>query len=252
LAPISALARSTKLRTLLQNNFIINDRSYTIALYKDGLRVPVDVNGNLFFIPRDGEFKADLLFAGQQQFLPEKPIVSSNLLWFAFIEKAVALLYGGYHLLDGGDPGSADSKQADLGFRLLTGKPVTTILIDQSTDFRGTIKKLLSEGASIVFTTKANNEISSDKSMKTEPSGKDSSGFNLLEDHAYVLDSISRDGSVKLYNPHGEFARLKQNISKILSENDARFFGKRLDILPVGSNGGRRKTRRRKTRRSRK
>ena len=246
LAPISALARSTRLRKILQNNFVINDRGYTITVYKDGVKTPIHVNGNLFFIPRDGDYKADLLFAGQQQFLPEKSLVSANLLWFAFIEKAVAILYGGYHLLDGGDPGSVDSKQADLGFKILTGLPVTTILIDQTTDFKGKIKTFLSEGASIVFTTKANNEVSSDKSMKTEPNGEDNSGLNLLEDHAYVVDSISRDGSVKLYNPHGEFARLKQNISKVLTENDARFFGKRLDIIAVSKGG---KTRTRKTRR---
>ena len=208
LAPLCALARSHKLRILLERNFVINaDRTYNVTLYDDNYSpVQININGNLFYLPEQKPFKADLLFAGQQQFLPQKKNVLFNSLWFAFIEKAAALLRGGYHLLDGGDPGTADEKQADLGFAILTGKKVNTInvdSIDPQIDFKETIKQLLLDGAAIVYTTKTNSEIQDGRIMKSEPSGKDYSGLNLLEDHAYIIDRINRDGTIKLYNPHG-------------------------------------------------
>jgi len=246
LAPIAALSRSPQLRPILRRNFTINkaDETYTVKLYSDGTANSITINGNLFMLPADDENNADLLFAGQQHFLPEKTTVKLSSTWFAFIEKAVAVMYEGYHLLDGGDPDSDDVKQADLGFKILTNKPVTTIMIDDETDFSGRIRALLRDGAAIVFTTKANSEIDEDRTMKTEPDGEDNSTFNLLEDHAYVLDSISRSGAVQLYNPHGEIPRIRDtNRAAELSEEDARYFGKRLDILP-GTSGGSRKTRR--------
>jgi hypothetical protein len=247
LAPIAALARSPQLRGILQRNFTINaDNTYTIKLYTNGAAKDFRINGTLYVIPKKGKWKADLLFAGQQQFLPERDTVGLDLLWYAFIEKAVAILYGGYNSLDGGEPNSPTVKQADLGFRILTNRVVRTVPIVETTDFNGEIKTLLAAGAAIVFTTKANTEVPALKAMKNDPTGKDRSGFNLLEDHAYVLDSISEDGSLKLYNPHGEFPALEINKAAILSEADARFFGKRLDILPGGARGGR-KTRRRRT-----
>jgi len=248
LAPIAALSRSPSLRQIIKRNFKVNDdRTYTITLYSNGRSTPITLNGNLFMLPASGEFKADLLFSGQQQFLPEKATVPLCSTWFAFIEKAVAVMYGGYHLLDGGDPDSPDVKQADKGFQVMTDKPVTTIMIDETTDFRGVICNMLKAGAAIVFTTKANSEVNDEVSMKSAPDGDDNSGFNLLEDHAYVVDSISEDGSVQLYNPHGEFRKIiKVNKAAKLKEADARFFGKRLDIL-TGSitSGGYRRTRRR-------
>jgi len=246
LAPIAALSRSPQLRPILRRNFTINDEdeTYTVTLYSGGRAKSITINGNLFMLPADDENKSDLLFAGQQQFLPEKATVKLSSTWFAFIEKAVAVMYEGYHLLDGGDPGSEDVKQADLGFKILTNKPVTTIMIDDETDFSGTILGYLRAGAAIVFTTKANSEITAERAMKSEPGGEDKSTFNLLEDHAYVLDSIARDGSVQLYNPHGEISKIKeQNKALKLSEEDARYFGKRLDILP-GRSAGARRTRR--------
>ena len=249
LAPIAALSRSPQLRQILRRNFTINDEdeTYTIKLYSAGKAKSVDINGNLYILPADGRNKSDLLFAGQQQFLPEKATVKLASTWFAFIEKAVAVMVEGYHSLDGGDPDSDTAKQADLGFKILTNKPVTTYMIDDETDFSGKIAALLRAGAAIVFTTKANTEIADERAMKIAPDKEDSSGFNLLEDHAYVVDSISRDGSVQLYNPHGEIPKIRdQNRAAKLSEEDARYFGKRLDILP-GNSGGSRKTRRHRT-----
>jgi hypothetical protein len=234
LAPMCAIARSHNLRLLLERNFEINaDRTYNVTLYDNYSPIKININGNLFFLPAQPHYKADLLFAGQQQFLPEKKI-SFTSIWFAFIEKAAALLRGGYHLLDGGDPGTADEKQADLGFAILTGKKVNTFNIDSidpKIDFKETIKQLLLDGAAIVYTTKTNSEIQDGRKMKSEPSGTDYSGLNLLEDHAYIIDRINRDGTIKLYNPHGELNNLKHNIAYILSPEDAIFFGKRLDIL---------------------
>ena len=84
--------------------------------------------------------------------------------------------------------------------------------IDPQIDFKETIKQLLLDGAAIVYTTKTNSEIQDGRIMKSEPSGKDYSGLNLLEDHAYIIDRINRDGTIKLYNPHGELNNLKHNI----------------------------------------
>jgi hypothetical protein len=250
LAPMAAISRSPLLRKILQRNFTINaDNTYTIILYSNSGAVTINLNGNLFILPQQGEYKSDLLFSGQQQYLPEKSNVKLNSIWFAFIEKAVALLFGGYHLLDGGDPDSPNVKQADLGFHILTNKPVITIMIDNMTDFRDNIKNYLKNGAAIVFTTKTNSEIAYEKAMKNTPSSpSDNSELNLLEDHAYVIDSISRDGSITLFNPHGEFSHLiEQNKASKLTESDARYFGKRLDILPGNISGGTRKIRLRRS-----
>jgi len=245
LAPMAALSRSERLRPLLQRNFTINDdETYTITVYLNGEANGKNINGNLYILPRAGRYRADLLFAGQQQFLPDRATVNLDSTWFAFIEKAVAILYDDYDSLDGGDPDSDDAKQADLGFQILTNKPVTTIMIDEETDFRGAINALLRAGAAIVFTTKANSEIDEDRLMKIGADENDNSGFNLLEDHAYVIDFIGRDGSVQLYNPHGEMPKKRaQNRAAKLTEANARYFGKRLDIIP-GDIGGSRKTRR--------
>jgi len=262
LAPLAALSKSRELRTVLMGNFGINpeQQTYTVGLFKGGQRVPVQINGELYYIPKKGTAKGDLLFAGQQQFLPEKASLPLESLWFAFIEKAVAKAFGGYHLLDGGDPGP-DAKQAAMGFGLLTGMPVLTIVIDARTDFKG-LKDMLAQGAAIVFTTKANSLVSSERAMKSEPRGIDKSGFNLLEDHAYVVDYIGRDGSLKFYNPHGEFPKLKHNKAGQLTVAACVEFGARLDIVMPraqatastasaaaankSSGGGKRRTRRRK------
>lgn len=247
LGPLCALSKSPLLRPVLAGNFSISEekQSYAVKLFSDSAKT-VDISGTLFYIPKDEKAKADLLFAGQQQFLPEKATVPLESLWFCFIEKAVATFYGGYHLLDGGDPGTAAAKQADLGFRLLTGFPVKTIIIDATTDFKESIKALLTAGAAIVFTTKANSELAEATGlMKTEPLGEDKSGLNLLEDHVYVVDYISRDGTVKLYNPHGEFPKLKHNKAKDLSVSNAILYGKRLDIVILPSGGSRRRRSRR-------
>lgn len=309
LAPLSALSRSSQLRRLLQDNFTINteNKTYNITLFERAESKVFTVDGHLLYLPATAVFKSDLLFAGQQQFIPEKakPVLKS--LWFSFIEKAVALKLGGYHMLDGGEPTSPDVKQASLGFSILTGRPVTTIMIDETTDFANVIRPLLASGAAIVYTTKSNAEIraafsatsaaaaatkaiggasapepalaspnasapepslaSSNTSANThEPVKKeedkaitiknspedegDKSGLNLLEDHAYVIDTISRSGVVQLYNPHGEFTKIKaQNKAMPLTQENAVFFGKRLDIIPFSGGGFRRTKRLRKTRR---
>jgi hypothetical protein len=343
LAPMAALAKSSKLRGLLQDNFTINsaERTYSIKLYDGPVGSSFNVDGRLLYLPATEDYKSDLLFAGQQQFIPEKSKLAFKSLWFAFIEKAVAAKLGGYHNLDGGDPNSPDVKQANLGFSLLTGKTANTILIDSTTDFSTTIRDLLAGGAAIVYTTKSNEEIvasygpSSNKpnnslaktnnslvvannglaktnnssvvannslakannslakannslakanngvakanngvakannslakanngfvkpnvekrTIKTSPEDKgDKSGLNLLEDHVYVIDRISRDGTVQLYNPHGEFSSVSAiNKAKPLTMADAIFFGKRLDIIPVV--GGGRLTRRQMRKNNRK
>lgn len=262
LAPLAALSKSRQLRTVLMGNFGINpeQQTYAVGLFKSGERVPVEINGELYFIPKKGAFKSDLLFAGQQQFLPEKASVPLERLWFAFVEKAVAKVMGGYHMLDGGDPWP-EAKQAAMGFSLLTGMPVMTITINAATDFKGSLKDMLTQGAAIVFTTKANSLVSSERAMKSEPRGVDKSGFNLLEDHAYVVDSIARDGSVKLYNPHGEFPKLKHNKAEQLTAAACVEFGARLDIVmpkvaaavvenKPSKTGGRKTRRRRRTRKN--
>ena len=303
LAPLSALSRSSQLRRLLQDNFTINteNKTYNITLFERAESKVFTVDGHLLYLPATAVFKSDLLFAGQQQFIPEKakPVLKS--LWFSFIEKAVALKLGGYHMLDGGEPTSPDVKQASLGFSILTGRPVTTIMIDETTDFANVIRPLLASGAAIVYTTKSNAEIRAafsatsaaaaatkaiggasaianaaasapepasalanasasepvkkeeDKAItiKNSPEDKtDKSGLNLLEDHAYVIDTISRSGVVQLYNPHGEFTKIKaQNKAMPLTQENAVFFGKRLDIIPFSGGGFRRTKRLRKTRR---
>jgi hypothetical protein len=316
LAPIAALSRSSQLRRLLQDNFTINteNKTYDITLFERTESKVFTVDGSLLYLPATAGFKSDLLFAGQQQFIPEKakPVLKS--LWFSFIEKAVALKLGGYHMLDGGDPKSPDAKQASLGFSILTGRPVTTIMIDETTDFASVIRPLLASGAAIVYTTKSNAEIRAastatgaatataaaagaaastsggasapepalaspnasapepvlaspnvsanthtkeeDKAITIKNSPEDDgdkSGLNLLEDHAYVIDTISRSGVVQLYNPHGEFTKIKaQNKAMPLTQENAVFFGKRLDIIPFSGGGFRRTKRRavlRKTRR---
>ena len=246
LAPMAALSRSIALRSVLGERFKINDdKTYTVTL---GLR-DINLNGNLYMLPAEGEYRADLLFAGQQQFLPQEITVPLESLWFAFIEKAAAILYGGYHLLDGGDPDDPDVKQADLGFKLLTDKPVTTIMIDDTTDFKS-IKALLTADAAIVFTTKTNKELKSRSTMKIGPSTTDKSRFNLLQDHSYVVDAISEEGILTLYNPHGEFDAIKiQNTARPLTEENAKFFGKRFDIVSSGFAGGARKRKRSHTQR---
>ena len=247
LAPIAAIARSPMLRTILEHNFITNkNNTYTITVYDaHGNPKSIDINGKLVYIPKDGEFKADLLFAGQQQFLPEMTNVPLKLSWFAFLEKAVAIMYGGYEHLDGGDPDSSDVKQAALGFMNITGKKATTIMIDGTTDFK-TVKHMLDKGAAIVYTSKTNKELPKGKKLKKTPESRDSSKYNLLEDHAYVVESISDEGVVTLYNPHGH---LKHNIAKPMPNNVAVLFGKRLDIL-MSKSGEKRKTRKRSTLRS--
>ena len=324
LAPIAALSRSSQLRRLLQDNFTINteNKTYGITLFERAESKVFTVDGRLLYLPATDVFKSDLLFAGQQQFIPEKakPVLKS--LWFSFIEKAVALKLGGYNMLDGGDPKSPDAKQASLGFSILTGRPVTTIMIDETTDFASVIRPLLASGAAIVYSTKSNAEIRAaatasaaaaaaaaaasataaaasatavakggasapepalaspnasapessvaspnvsdnspvkkeeDKAITIKNSPEDDgdkSGLNLLEDHAYVIDTISRSGVVQLYNPHGEFAKIKaQNKAMPLTQENAVFFGKRLDIIPFSGGGFRRTKRRaalRKTRR---
>lgn len=237
LAPLAALSKSPINCILLENNFTINDdNTYTVKLYSTKKKSvqKININGNLYYVPKIPGYKSDLLFAGQQQFIPEKKQPPFESTWYAFIEKAVAILYGGYQMLDGGDPDSPDVKQPDLGFYNLTGKKATTLTIDESTDFKKTIKKLLDEGASIVYTTKSNNELPDGKKIKTSPDDtNDESGLNLLEDHAYVLDSISNDGTIKLYNPHGELPHLQMNKAKSLPTAKAIFFGSRLDILTL-------------------
>lgn len=277
LGPIAALSRASRLRGLLQDNFTINpeDKTYSIVLYDErpaaptvptvptaptalnASNVPVSktftIDGKLLYIPKVGSYKADLLFGGQQQFIPEKKTITLKSLWFAFIEKAVSVKLGGYHNLDGGDPDIDPSKvkQADLGFKILTGRPVTTINIDATIDFSRTIRELLASGAAIVYTTKTNAEILAEgnaRTIKAKPEAlDDKSGMNLLEDHVYVVDTISRDGVVQLYNPHGEFPKTTaQNKAKPLSQADAILFGKRLDIMLVTGGGGRGKSRNRK------
>jgi len=246
LAPIAALGRSSLLRSVLENNFAINSdsKTYSVRLYDISGNSNYTIDGRLLYLPPTGDFESDLLFAGQQQFIPEKSKYTLKMLWFSFIEKAVALKLGGYHNLDGGDPNEPDAKQASLGFRLLTGRPVTTIMIDSTTDFANTIRGLLSSGAAIVYTTKSNVEIKAATndsiSVKSTPDDtEDKSGLNLLEDHAYVIDRISRDGTVQLYNPHGEFAKIASiNKAKPLTNLQAIMFGKRLDIIKSGSVGG--------------
>jgi len=77
LAPMAALSRSERLRPLLQRNFTINDdETYTITVYLNGEANGKNINGNLYILPRAGRYRADLLFAGQQQFLPDRATVN--------------------------------------------------------------------------------------------------------------------------------------------------------------------------------
>jgi hypothetical protein len=245
LAPMAALARSPKLRRLLHDNFTIDvaEKKYSIKLYDISGGAVFKIDGRLIYLPAVEGYKSDLLFAGQQQHIPEKAAPAFKSLWFAFIEKAVALKLGGYHNLDGGDPDSPDVKQASLGFNLLTGKTANTIYIDVTTDFSTKIRELLASGAAIVYTTKSNAEILETslekRTIKTSPEDDaDKSGLNLLEDHAYVINRISRDGTVQLYNPHGEFPSVAaRNKARPLTMADAIFFGKRLDIISIAGGG---------------
>jgi hypothetical protein len=247
LAPLAAISRSRLLRHILISNFTINsNNTYTVRLYND-VDAPIDIiiNGKLFYLPQQEIYPSDFLFAGQQHYYPELNNIPLEMIWYAFIEKAASLLYGGYHLLDGGDPAKPGSKQPDLGFLHLTGKHVETIIIGTNTDFAGKIKNILDAGAAIVYTTKTNKELPIKRKVKKTPDGVDKSGYNLLEDHAYVLDSITTEGYINLYNPHGEFAHLAINKAIPMPLSEAIFFGKRLDILiiPKSRNGGRRSLR---------
>lgn len=243
LGPICAMSKSTILRNYFKEHFLINDdRTYTIKCFNlQNIKENIKINGELYYLPAEDEYKADLLFAGQQQYIPENPYVTNELIWASLIEKAVAFMLGGYHSLDGGDPGTRDVKNADLGFYILTGNNVNTVMIDNTININ-LLKELLEKGAAITYTTKDNKNIKGKNKMKRTPTGVDKSGYNLLEDHVYMVDTISYDGTLSLYNPHGEEIHLSHNIAKLLPLDILIMYGQRFDILlPANISGGRRR-----------
>jgi hypothetical protein len=247
LSALAALSKSSTLREILRRNFAINPdtKQFIIKLYAEEERTVV-IDGRLIYIPKIQGYKSDLLFAGQQHFLPEKRKIPLELTWYAFFEKAMATLYGGYQFLDGGDPESSETKEASEGFLRLTGMKAFTLSIDESIPI-SEVKKYLDAGSAMVYSTKTNKEVNLEKKMKETPDGLDMSEYNLLEDHAYVIDSISDTGDVQLYNPHGEFGTLKvQNTAKLLPLAAFIYFGKRIDAVIVHPKGGARTRRRRR------
>ena len=240
LAPLASLSKSTIHRQLLQDNFQIHtdSRTYSIRLYTPG-PIDIEITGELWHLKADEKNESDLLFSGQQQNLTEKlDRITNTHIWPCLFEKAAAKMLGGYQALDGGDGPLA--KQASDGFRILTEKPVRTILIDEHLSLED-IREELNRGAAVVFTTRLNDEVR--PTMKEDTKQDDPSGVNLLHDHAYVVDAITRRSIVTLYNPHGESSKLQHNIAKPLSFQDILTFGLRFDILSVPPAGGSKRNR---------
>lgn len=183
----------------------------------------VSVSGLLAVYTDDTTKKQELLYAQQQFGVPGKFAMSpdNTAIWPAIIEKAIAMLLGGYQALD--------DKEADVGFKLLGGQEPQTMkgaAVDANAWKQ--LKKDFDAEAAVTVTTTKNSSLGMAKKMSDDGSDlvKIGSAYKkLVEDHVYTLVAMS-DTEMTLRNPHGS------NHPDKLEQKDLALYVSRIDMLP--------------------
>lgn len=152
--------------------------TYTVHLYRDGVRVPVTVTPDMVLMPD-----------GTPAFVSNGRSDDTYELWPMVLEKALALEYGDYAEIEGGWP--------SVGFTALTGRASTS---HDTADL--SIQRLADtvSGGGAVGLASLTPDDARDSTYYQQDAGAD----RLFANHAYYVQSVDVDaGTVTVVNPWG-------------------------------------------------